>query len=387
LKIPFHRPIFPNDTKDILSDSIESGWVTTGPKVQQFEEMLKEYFNVEHVICVNSCTAALHIALAAIGLTRGDRFIAPTFTFVATVEVGEYLGATPLLVDVEKNTLNIDLDVVERELEIDQGKTIKAIIPVHFGGQSVDMIRLRSLCTNYGVFILEDAAHAMETLAARESLSVLDAAAFSFYANKNITSGGEGGALATNDKILAERVRKLSLHGMSKDGWKRFASGGKWGYDISELGYKYNMTDIAASFGMEQLSHISEWNERRKWIAKKYEECFVGIPGLNCPKHLNGNVHAWHLYVVTVVPDLWNINRNQLIDLMGKSGIGTSVHYIPVHMHSYYTKKYNFEPSDYPIANYLSQNVISMPIYPRMTDEDVHYVVSTISKLWERNKK
>ncbi len=387
MKIPFHKPIFPNDTNLIIKESIDSGWVTTGPKVQEFEKQLCDYFQTEHVIAVNSGTAALHLALAAKGIGTGDKFIVPTYTFVASVEVGEYLGAEPVLVDSDPDTFNLNLPQVEEILFRDKNRKIKAIIPVHFGGQAVDMKRVYELAEKYDLFVLEDAAHAVEAVSNKGKVGDTGhAAAFSFYANKNITTGGEGGALATNDNILADKVRKLSLHGMSKDGWQRFESGGKWAYDVSDLGYKYNMTDIAASFGLEQLTHIDDWHKRRLEIVKLYNDGMSNIEGLILPKHTSGEVHAWHLYVIRIIPVMWKITRNELIEKINEREIGTSVHYIPVHMHSYYIRKYDYKPDDFPVAKSLSETVITLPLYPNMTNEQTQYIVSAIMELWHQYK-
>jgi dTDP-4-amino-4,6-dideoxygalactose transaminase len=385
--IPFHKPIFPTDINALLDESITSGWVTTGPKVIKFESKLCAHFNAKHVIAVNSCTAALHLALAAKGIGFGDKYIVPTYTFVASVEVGEYLGAKPILVDSESGSFNMDLNQVEEILQKDQQRVIRAIIPVHFAGQALDMKRVNQLAEKYDLFVLEDAAHALETFSNEGKVGDTNfAAAFSFYANKNITTGGEGGALATNDDDLAERVRKLSLHGMSRDGWKRFETGGKWSYDVSDLGYKYNMTDISATFGLEQLQHIYDWHSRRTKIVNKYSQAFSDIDGFVLPKHTSSNIHAWHLYVVRIIPAMWKITRNDIIAKINEKGIGTSVHYIPIHMHSYYVKKYGYISSDYPIANNLSETVITLPLYPKMTKEQINYVVSVLGHLWSEYK-
>ena len=383
--IQFHKPIFPSDLNTLLKDSTDFGWVTTGPKVKQFETQLSEYFQAEHVVAVNSGTAALHLALAAKGIGGGDKFIAPTYTFVASVEVGEYLGAEPVLVDSDPDTFNLNLDQVEDILFQDKNHEIKAIVPVHFGGQAVDMLRVNKLADKHNLFVLEDAAHAVETVSnAGKTGNTYHASAFSFYANKNITTGGEGGALATNDGTLADKVRKLSLHGMSKDGWKRFENGSKWAYDIHDLGYKYNMSDIAASFGLEQLTHIDDWHKCRLEIVKLYNDGMSNIEGLVLPKHKSGKVHTWHLYVIRVIPEMWQINRNELIEKINEKGIGTSVHYIPVHMHSYYVKKYGYKPNDFPVSRQLSETAITLPLYPRLTDREVDYIVNTISELWDK---
>ena len=244
MNIPFHRPIIPKQIEKLYPMSVKDGWITTGPQVKAFESSLSDVLESKYVVAVNSCTAALHLALLANQYKKGDKFIAPTYTFVSTVEVGEYLGMKPILVDCDAN-YNIDLNQVEDLLK--KENDIKAIIPVHFAGKTIDMLEIKKLSEQFGLFILEDAAHALESKSNYGKVgNTDDAAAFSFYANKNITTAGEGGAIATNNKKYADKVRQLSLHGMSKDGWKRFEAGGKWKYDIAALGYKYNMTDISA---------------------------------------------------------------------------------------------------------------------------------------------
>ena len=387
MKIPFHRPLLPNDVNSILSESISSGWITTGPKVTLFEQKLSEYFEAKNVIALNSCTAALHLGLAAIGLKKNDSFIVPTHTFVASVEVGEYLGAKPILVDIDAETLNLNLDQVEVILESDIENKIKAIIPVHFAGQPVDMMRLNSLAKQYDLFILDDAAHATESISNIGKVgNTKFATAFSFYANKNITTAGEGGALATNDTKLADKIRKLSLHGMSKDGWKRFKMGNKWSYDVSELGYKYNLTDIAASFGLDQLININKWQNRRLEIVNKYNNGLKSITGLKLPFNVSHKNHARHLYIIQTIPRKWKINRNQLIEKLTKDGIGIAVHYKPIHMHSYYIKKYGFKDSDFPISKKTYESSISIPLHPSLSDYEVDYIIDVLNSLWKKFK-
>jgi len=383
MKIPFHKPILPNNLDDIFPDSIRSGWLTTGPMVKKFETQLSDYLQAEHVIAVNSGTAALHLALAAKGFQPRDKFIAPTYTFAATVEVGEYLGLEPILVDCANNSFNIDLDHVETILK--KEKNIAAVIPVHFAGQAVDIVRLKTLAEKHGIFVLEDAAHALETVSnAGKVGNTHNAAAFSFYANKNITTGGEGGAVSTNGSSLAEKVRKLSLHGMSKDGWERYKGGGSWAYDVSELGYKYNMTDVAACFGLEQLQHVQSWHVRRVEIVKRYQNGLRNIQGLVLPDQDDQLTHAWQLFIIQLRPAEWQIDRNVLIEKLNKVGIGTSVHYIPVHMHSYYVGKYDWQPKEFPVAQQLSETVISLPLYPALQDREVTYIIDHILQLWEQ---
>ncbi len=385
--IPYHKPIIDSNVSDILEESVSSGWLTTGPKVKEFEDRLASYLNVEHVVALNSCTAGLHLCLAALDLGPDHKFIAPTYTFVATVEAGEYQRASPVLVDCDAKSMNIDLNRVEELLRKDVNSKIKVIIPVHFGGQAVNISELYRISEKYGVFVLEDAAHSLETVAdLSKSVPLKDAAALSFYANKNITSGGEGGALATNDIDIANKVRQLSLHGMSKDGWKRFSVRGKWEYDVSKLGYKYNMTDISASFGLDQLNNIHTWHSRRVQIAKRYQTKLGNMDGIELPTHDSEYLHAWHLFVIRVTQSKWRISRNQLIVELSERGVGTSVHYIPVHMHSYYVNKYGFSPDDYPNAFDNSKRAISLPIYPALTDSEVDYIIDTINTLWIKFK-
>ena len=283
MKIPFHRPNLPESLDDIYKDSIRSGWLTTGSQVQEFEAKLAQYLDAKHVVAVNSCTAALHLTLAANGFSKGDKYIAPTFTFASTVECGEYLGMEPILVDCEKDSFLLDLNQIE-DILIKESR-LKAILPVHYGGEPVNIKYLYDLGERFGVLILEDAAHALETESSAGKVGNTDyAAAFSFYANKNITTAGEGGALATNDSKLAEMVKKLSLHGITKDGWDRFKVQGSWEYDINELGFKYNLSDLAASFGLWQMEQLEDWQKRRFDIVKKYIQGLRSIDGFILPE-------------------------------------------------------------------------------------------------------
>ena len=385
MNIPFHKPVMPKRFDKIISKSVKNGWITTGPEVREFEKIIADYTKSRYAVAVNSCTAALHLALAAKGYGSGDKFIAPTYTFVASVEVGEYLGMEPILVDCDSN-YNIDLNQVNDVLKKDE--KIKAIIPVHFAGEPVDMKELFSIVSSNDLFILEDAAHALESVSnAGKVGDTSDAVAFSFYANKNITTSGEGGAVTTNNRYLAEKIRQLSLHGMSKDGWKRFKTGGKWRYDVTELGYKYNMTDFAASFGKWQMLSVDKWHKKRKHIFNKYNNEFEKIEGLIIPHSNKNTVNAHHLYIIRLKPELWNINRDTLINKLNENGIGTSVHYIPVHMHSYYKNKYGYKASDFPKAKQFSENVISLPLYPLLSSSQTDYVISTIISLWNEFKK
>ena len=375
IKIPFHIPNIPENIEEIFSESVRSGWLTTGSQVEKLEEELTEYLHTRHVILVNSCTAALHLSLAAKGFGASQKFIIPTLTFASTIECGEYLGMEPILVDCAKNQFLIDLNQIEDIVKSDS--SVKAIIPVHYAGEPVDLESIMEIADKYNLFVLQDAAHALETEHNGDKIGNTDhAAAFSFYANKNFTTGGEGGALATNDYNLAEKVKKLSLHGITKDGWNRFKTSGNWEYDIVEMGYKYNLTDYAACFGLWQIKQIENWQKRRAEIVKKYTDGLRNIESICLPNILNG--HAKHLFVIRLKLKKWSISRNSFIDKMNKRGIGLAVHYKPLHQLSYYQKKYNFNFNNYGEANSLYESIVSLPIYPNLSNSSLDYIINNI---------
>ena len=384
MNIPFHRPNIPNNINQILPSSVKLGWLTTGCQVKIFEKKLEEYLGAEYVVGLNSCTAALHLALAAKGFGSGDKFIVPTLTFVSTIECGEYLGMQPILVDTEQDGFLLDLNRVEDILKKD--KNVKVIIPVHYGGQPVNMEYLWALADKYGLFILEDAAHALESVSNNCKIGNTDySAAFSFYANKNITTGGEGGALATNNAKLAEKVRQLSLHGITRDGWNRYKNNYKWEYDIIELGYKYNLTDYAASYGIWQMGYIKKWQERRKDIVHQYQKGLSEIESVILPDICQG--HSKHLYVIRLIKEKWSITRNQFINKMNQKGIGLAVHYKPIHKLTYYSNRYNFKENNFPRADLLFESIISLPLYPTLEDNEIDYILYEIYKLYKEYSK
>tara|TARA_Y100000591_G_scaffold312070_1_gene316162 strand:+ start:665 stop:1819 length:1155 start_codon:yes stop_codon:yes gene_type:complete len=384
MHIPFHKPNIPKDLNEIFSNSVKGGWLTTGSVVEEFENRLMKFLDADYVIGVNSCTAALHLALAAKGFRRGQKYITPTLTFASTVECGEYLGMEPVLIDSEKDGFLIDLNQVEDVIKKDN--SVKVIIPVHYGGEPVSLKNLWDLAQKYGIFVLEDAAHALETNSQGEKVGNTDhAAAFSFYANKNITTGGEGGALATNNSELANAIRKLSLHGITKDGWNRFKAKGKWEYDIVELGYKYNLTDFSASFGLWQFAQIKQWQRRRLEIFNHYVEGLSNIKGIVLPKYTTG--HSLHLFVIQLVKNRWSISRDKFIEEMNRKGIGLAVHYKPIHHLSYYKNKYNFNYKKFPRANELFESIISLPIYPSLEKSSINYIIESIINLSDTYSK
>ena len=384
MNIPFHKPILPKSLDEIYSDSIKNGWLTTGAQVRFFEKKLIEYLLYKKVFVLNSCTAGLHLALAAKGFKKGYKFLVPTLTFVSTIECGEHVDMEPILVDCTKNGFLFDLNYIEEQIKKDD--KIKAIIPMHYGGELCDMKHIICIAEKYGVFVLEDAAHALESSINYNKDSYQDhAIAFSFYANKNITSAGEGGALATNNESLAKKVKKLSLHGITKDGWDRFKDFGKWEYDITELGFKYNMTDVSASFALWQWNFLENWRNRRKNIADQYFLGLKDIEGIMLPKIAQN--HSLHLFVIQLRLKFWTISRNIFIDEMNKKGIGLAVHYKPIHQLSYYKKMYNLKYDNYPMANSLYDSIVSLPIYPSLKQEEIDYVISSIKEISIKHSK
>ena len=384
IDIPFHIPNIPENIEDIFSTSVRSGWLTTGSQVHKLEEKLTNYLDVKYVVAVNSCTAALHLSLAAKGFGLNDKFIIPTLTFASTIECGEYLGMEPVLVDSSENEFLIDLNQIEDFVKNDQ--SIKAIVPMHYGGEPVDLENIMEIATKYNLFVLQDAAHALETEYNGIKIGKTDhAAAFSFYANKNMTTGGEGGAVSTNNEGLAKRIKKLSLHGITKDGWNRFKKDGNWEYDIVEMGYKYNLTDYAACFGLWQLNQIEKWQLRRDEIVKKYMNGLNHIDSIYLPKVLKG--HSKHLFVIRLDLDKWSITRNIFIEKMNKKGIGLAVHYKPLHQLSYYKNKYQFKIDNFPRANLLYESIISLPIYPKLSDSSLDQIINSITELYDLYSK
>ncbi len=386
MNIPYHRPILPTDLEHLYPDSVKGGWLTTGPQVQKFEERLSNYFSSDHVVALNSCTGALHLALAAKGFGRGDKFIVPTNTFVASAAVGEWLGMEPILIDSDSTSFNLDLNQVEDILRNEPN--IKAIIPVHVAGEPVDMKTVFALAEKYGLFVVEDAAHALEAESTSGKVGNTNhAAAFSFYANKNITSGGEGGALSTNDEQLAYDIKHLSIHGLNKDGWERYAAKNGWRYEITQLGYKYNLTDIAGTFGLDQLSHVEEWHNKRVQIVNQFLNGMNHIDGISLPSFDVKGRHGYHLFIIKYIESDWQISRDEFIKKLNTSGIGTSVHYVPLHLHSYYQNTYGYTNSDFPVATANSNQIISLPLFPDLQDKEVQYIIDTIDHLWQQFAK
>lgn len=384
--LPFHQPSIGDDEIKEVVDVLKSGWLTTGPRTMQFEQDFKEYIGAGHAIAVNSGTAALHLALEAIGLKAHDEVIVPTMTFAATAEVVRYFGARPVLVDCMRDSFNMNIDGVEKYLK-SNGSKVKSIIPVHIGGQSCDMDRIMELASDYDIKVIEDAAHALPAKYKGKMVGTIgDITAFSFYATKNITTG-EGGMVTTENEEYAERIRMMSLHGISKDAWKRYTSEGSWYYEIKYPGYKYNLTDIASAIGIHQLRKCDSLYERRKEIADRYTEAFNGSGTIQPPSVEAAKQHAWHLYIIQLDLDKLTIDRARFIEEMKARNIGTSVHFIPLHLHPYYKETYGYSPGDFPEAFYVYRRIVSLPIYPGMADEDVSDVIEAVKDIAARYEK
>ena len=375
--LPFALPEIGEAEIAEVVDTLKSGWVTTGPKARRFETDFSAFLGEPalHSIAVNSATAGLHLALEALGIGPGDEVITTTHTFTATAEVVRYLGADVRLVDIDPATLNIDAAAVEAAI----GPRTKALIPVHYGGLAADMPALLAIARRHGLKVVEDAAHALPTTVGGVLVGTLqsDAAVFSFYANKTMTTG-EGGMLVTRDEALARRARVMRLHGMSRDAFDRFtATVPSWYYEIVAPGFKYNLTDIAAALGIHQLRRAREFQQRRERIAALYTEGLRGLPVVVPPQPKAGDRHAWHLYAIRLA-DGAGIERDRFIEKLFDAGIGCSVHYIPLHLHPYWRDRYALKPEMFPHSQHAYERMVSLPIYTLMSDADVERVLAAV---------
>ncbi len=386
--LPFALPDIDEEEFEEVRESLMSGWITTGPKVRRFESDFAEKVGARHAIAVNSCTAAMHLALEAIGLQRDDEVITTPYTFAATAEVIRYFDARPVFVDVREKDFNINVDLIESAIS----ERTRAIIPVHIAGLAAELEAIYDIAERYHLAVIEDAAHAFpatyngHTIGAapdRSKYTFPHAVAFSFYATKTITTA-EGGMLTTDSDALADRVRIMALHGISKDAWKRYTAEGSWYYEIVAPGFKYNMTDIAAGMGLVQLRKADRMRQRREEIAKKYHQAFEAIPALQTPIDFPDRQHAWHLYMLRLNLDFLNIDRARFIDELKSRRIGSSVHFIPLHLHPYYRQRYGYRPEDYPVAYRQYLREVSLPIFSKMTEQDVEDVISAIGEIVEQ---
>lgn len=364
---------------------LKSGWITTGPKVKEFEESFARFVGSRYAVAVNSGTGALHLASEAIGLKEGDEVLITPMTFAAAAEVIRYFGAKPVFVDIEEKTMNMDPNRIEEYLSTHYSPRIKAIMPVHYGGLPCDMDKVIGFARSYSLKVIEDAAHAFPVrYKGRMIGTVGDVTCFSFYATKTITTA-EGGMLTTDDERVVERARIMRLHGISKDAWMRYTTEGNWYYEITAPGFKYNLTDIAAAMGLVQLKRAYAMLKRRRQIAYKYNDAFKDLPEVETPYTVED--HAWHLYVIRLRTDRLKIDRNEFIEQLKTKGIGTSVHFIPLHMHPYYRNTYGYQPGDYPICHRIFKQIISLPIYSKMSSDDGLRVIEAVREVIEENRK
>ena len=378
--LPYALPEIGDDEINEVIDTLKSGWITTGPKAQRFERDFAAFLGDEslHCVAVNSATAGLHLALEALGIGPGDEVITTTHTFTATAEVARYLGADVVLVDIEAATMNIDAALVEAAIT----SRTKAIIPVHYAGLAADMAAIHAVAQRHGLKVVEDAAHALPSTSNGQLVGTLgsDATVFSFYANKTITTG-EGGMLVTRDAALAARAKVMRLHGMNRDAFDRFtATTPSWYYEVVAPGFKYNLTDIAAALGIHQLKKAHAFAQRRSAIAAAFSEAFADLPVLTAPAAPVGELHAWHIYALRLLP-LAPLSREVFIERLFELGIGCSVHYIPLHLHPYWRDRYALRPAMFPHSQRSYEGLVSLPIYSRMTDDDVQRVITAVRDL------
>lgn len=382
--IPFALPDIGEEEIAEVVDSLRSGWITTGPKVKRFEDDFAAFIGdgVGAVSC-NSATAGLHLALEAIGIGPGDKVLTTPYTFTATAEVIRYLGADPVFADIDPVTFNLS-PIAAREIASDCS-SLKALLPVHFAGQSCEMDALQELTDELNLLVVEDAAHSLPaTFRGRTIGTISDATVFSFYATKTISTG-EGGMVVSRDEELLRRVRTMRLHGINRDVFDRYTSTSpKWYYEVVAPGFKYNMPDTAAALGIHQLKKARRFLERRRSIAERYNQELAHLP-LRTPQALRPtDIHSWHLYVIQLKLESLTIDRARFIELMAEQGIGCSVHFIPLHLQPYWRDRYNLSPESFPVATDVYQRAVSLPIYTRMTDEDVDRVIAAVKRIADR---
>ena len=377
--LPFALPNIGQEEIDEVVETLRSGWLTSGPKTKQFEiDFCKLFGNNTHCVAVNSATAGLHLALEAIGIKPGAEVITTPYTFTASVEAIRYFGAHPIFVDIDTNTYNLDPARIEASIT----PLTKAILPVHFAGLACDMNPILRIARKYNLKVIEDAAHALPTTYQSKIIGTLksDVVVYSFYATKTITTG-EGGMIVTSNSSIADRCRVMRLHGINKDVFHRSTSKEPdWYYDVIAPGFKYNMTDIVAAIGIHQVKKVWSFQKKRELIAKNYDKAFSELPLILPPKPCLGDTHSWHLYVIRLTP-IVKIDRDLFIKEMFTKGIGCGVHFIPLHILSYWSDTYGYKPSDYPNALAIYQRVISLPIYPRMTENDQKRVIQAVKEI------
>ena len=398
--LPFALPYLDSAEIEEVVASLKSGWITTGPKCRQFEDKFAAYIGVKHAVAVNSATAGLHLALDAVGLKAGEVALTVPITFAATAEVIRYFDADIDLIDVLNSDATMDPALLKQYLsdrcELKDGvcyrkadgKRVRAVLPVHFAGLVCDMDPINELAAKYNLAVIEDAAHSFTAwYKGRQVGRLSPLTVFSFYATKTITTG-EGGMIVTDDDEKAERMRIMRLHGISKDAWKRYTAEGSWYYEVIEPGFKYNLTDIAASMGIHQLDKAEWMRDVRQHYADIYTAAFKDVVELQTPCHGSSEyIHAWHLYTLRIRPEKLAISRAEFIEKLKDAGNGTSVHFIPLHFHPYYRDRYGYSRGDFPVSEEFYDREISLPIYPKMTELDVRRVIEAVLELVEKHRK
>ncbi len=378
--LPLAKPDISEDDIAEVVDTLRSGWLVYGPKTQAFEEQFRQYVGAAHAVAVNSCTAAMHLALMALGVGPGDEVITTPLTFASTINVILHVGATPVLADVRAADLNVDPDEVEDRVT----PRTKAIMPVHFAGHPCDMDEILAIARLNGLAVVEDAAHAAGSSYRGRPVGRLgDATCFSFYAIKNMTTA-EGGMVTTDDPVLAERVSSLRNQGLDSNAWKRYSSAGSPFYTLSEPGFNYRMTDIHASLGLGQLRRLNEFNARRAWLAQRYKELFAETPEIETPVASDDVIHNWYIYVVRLRG--LKISRNDFAEELRKRGIGSAVHFLPATYHPYFQERLGFRKGDCPVAEAEFERILSLPLFPLMTEADVERVVAAVEGIVAANR-
>ena len=386
--LSFSPPLIGDEEVEGVVQSLKSGWITTGPRTEEFESNFRQFIGAESALALNSCTSALHVALAALGIGPGDKVVSTAMTFASSVHVIEHVGAQPVLVDVEADTLNIDPALVERAVAADT--TIKAILPVHLHGHPCDMDAILDIAHRHRLAVVEDAAHSLPARVGGRLIGapvegVTNLVAFSFYATKNLTTG-EGGML-TGPPELIDEARVWSLHGMTRDAYKRYGAEGSWFYEVTRAGFKYNMPDLQAAIGIAQLAKLDRFQRRRLEIVDQYNEAFGAMAELQLPVERANVESAWHIYALRLNLEALKIDRAGFIAALKERNIGASVHFIPIHLHPYYRDKYGFRPDDFPVAWREYQRMVSIPLSPKLGDGDVADVIEAISDVVAENRR